>query len=494
MLLSEVLYIAKNINKHKSLNEALKSNILSDILHKFDYSNVTVEPVNNRYYTSYKDKGVSFFDVKYEYQRLAERNQLTQEMCDTVDGRQKIINCDYKKKKRQKQWDGTYYDNGIIYYIMQCVKNKSGHNIGLSDITDSELITISPADAKKKIYKTGLQFWLDYDNNLRSVVIDNTIILYIKQYNQYDAWLKPNPDYHGKTDFSTFADSRNDEPLEEFIDKAFIKIPVYDICISSVDIKNELGANNVKSLQNVPGITKVYVVNSEGMENSDITEKLKSRKDYKIFLENQTNINKKNIERYKNILKVRHTQSDDSKIINKIYDFMDVCMGTNMKLQELDNDVLTNSSSEDFYANSYWNSAPVDYMYSSVLKNIYPSSSFFDSNVRNSWGRGTHKETQWSFKSIADCLVVANLKVQKCIEYVQSIMDQYDRYNEIKNNSESTQEQILYSLGILKNRYKQLIDFINYRSSVYAEIKRVLNSKDIDIDDIMKDIDNFNFK
>jgi len=63
--------------------------------------------------------------------------------------------------------------------IMEAIKNKSTHKIGLSDITDSELITISPIDAKKKIYKTGLQFWVDYDNNLRAVVIDNTIILYI---------------------------------------------------------------------------------------------------------------------------------------------------------------------------------------------------------------------------------------------------------------------------------------------------------------------------
>jgi len=74
MLLSEVLYIAKNINKYKSLNESLKSNILSDIFHKFDYSNITIEPVNKNYYIGYTDKGVSFFDVKFEYQRLAERN------------------------------------------------------------------------------------------------------------------------------------------------------------------------------------------------------------------------------------------------------------------------------------------------------------------------------------------------------------------------------------------------------------------------------------
>lgn len=491
MLLSEVLYIAKNINKYKSLNESLKSNILADILHKFDYSNITIEPIRKGYYRN--EQGVSFFDVKYTYQRLAERNQLTQEMCDTVEGRQKIIECDYKKKKRQKQWDGTYYNNGIIYYIMQTVKNKSGHNIGLSDITDSDLITISPADAKKKIYKTGLQFWLDYDNNLRAVVIDNTIILYIKQFNQYNSWLKPNPDYHEKTDFSTFSNSRNDEPLEEFINKAFIKIPVYDIYTSNVDIKNELGANNVKSLQNVPGISKVYVVNPEGMSNSDITEKLKSRKDYKIFLESQTNLNKKNIERYQNQLKVRRSQGVDSRIINKIYDFLEVCMDTTIALQDLDNDVLTNKSENEFMGDSYWHTAPLDYMYSGLLKKIYPEGSFFDSKVRNLYGRGSHMETQWSFRSIGDCLVVANLKVEKCIEYAQSIIDAYDRYNEIKDKAETTQDNILHELSVLKDKYKVLRDFISYNSSVYNEIRRQLDKANIDIDKVMSKIDNFQF-
>jgi len=40
------------------------------------------------------------------------------------------------------------------------------------------------------------------------------------------------------------------------------------------------------------------VVNTEGMENSNIEEKLKTRRDYKRFLESQIDLNKKNIERY----------------------------------------------------------------------------------------------------------------------------------------------------------------------------------------------------
>ena len=493
MLLNEVLYIAKNINKYKSINESLKSNILSDILHKFDYSNITVEPVNKSYYRGYTDKGVSFFDVKYEYQRLAERHQLTQDMCDTVEGRQNVINCEYKKKKRHKLWNGTYEDNGIIYMIMEAIKNKSTHKIGLSDITDSELITISPADAKKKIYKTGLQFWVDYDNNLRAVVIDNTIILYIQQLNQYNSWLKPNPNYHEKTDFSTFANNKNDEQLENFINNAFIKIPVYNILTSNVELKKELGANNVKSLQNVPGLSKVYVVNTEGMENSDIEEKLKSRKDYKIFLESQIDLNKKNIERYKNELKLRRSQGIDSKIINKIYDFLDVCMDTTIDLQNLDNDVLTNKSESDFIGDTYWHSAPLDYIYSSALKRIYPDRSFFDSKVRNMYGRGTHMETNWSFNSIGDCLVVANIKIEKCIEYAQSIIDRYDRYNNIKDKADTSQDEILYELNILKSKYKELKDFLTYNSSVYSEIRRQLDKANIDIDKIMYKIDNFQF-
>jgi len=36
------------------------------------------------------------------------------------------------------------------------LKAKADHNLGISDITDTQLLTITPEEAKKKIYKTGI--------------------------------------------------------------------------------------------------------------------------------------------------------------------------------------------------------------------------------------------------------------------------------------------------------------------------------------------------
>ena len=77
-------------------------------------------------------------------------------MCDTVKGRQSVIKCTYTKKYKTKQWDGSYIDNTIIGIINRMLKAKAEHNSGISDITDTQLLTITPEDAKKKIYKTGI--------------------------------------------------------------------------------------------------------------------------------------------------------------------------------------------------------------------------------------------------------------------------------------------------------------------------------------------------
>lgn len=54
------------------------------------------------------------------------------------------------EKYKTKQWDGSYIDNTIIGIINRMLKAKAEHNLGISDITDTQLLTITPEDAKKK--------------------------------------------------------------------------------------------------------------------------------------------------------------------------------------------------------------------------------------------------------------------------------------------------------------------------------------------------------
>lgn len=73
MLLSEVLYIAKNL---KHINESLNSVTLSSLLHKFDRSNLTLSPCRDERYMK-RNEGADFFYVVMKYERLASNGKLT---------------------------------------------------------------------------------------------------------------------------------------------------------------------------------------------------------------------------------------------------------------------------------------------------------------------------------------------------------------------------------------------------------------------------------
>lgn len=491
MLLSEVLYIAKNL---KHINESLSSVTLSSLLSKFDYSNLTVIPHKNIGYGRIVKEGVDFFDVVGKYQRCAINKELTQEMCDTFDGRQYVIKCTYTKKQKIKQWDGSYEDNSIIGTIMSMLNVKTNHNIGISDITDTQLLTITTDEAKKKIYKTGIQFWVDYEDQLRAVTIDNKIILYIKSINPYDSWLTPNKNYNQKTDITDFA--LNSQKVEDFVNKAFTKIPVYHVLTYSSDIKKELGADNIKSLQKITDITKVYVVDPKYMENINITNKLNNRREYRQFLCSQTDLNKKNIERYRQILKVRKQESINSKIIKNVNDIMDICFDVNMELQDLDNDIITNKKFDEFKSKTFMTQTKCDSIYANMIRNAYgqDTSMLFTVKVNNPYGRGYVNELTFYFKSIADGLIILNLKIKRCIDLSISVIEQYQKYIDSKNKADISNDTLVSEIDSLKYRFSTLRNFIeNDTSPVYKFVKRFLLKNDIDITKITDKIDNFKF-
>ena len=490
MLLSEVLYIAKNL---KHINESLNSVTLSSLLHKFDRSNLTLSPCRDEGYMK-RNEGADFFYVVMKYDRLASAGKLTQEMCDTVKGRQSVIKCTYTKKQKTKRWDGSYIDNSIIGIINSMLKAKTEHNLGISDITDTQLLTITPEEAKKKIYKTGIQFWVDYEDQLRAVTIDNKIIVYIKAINPYDSWLEPNKNYNEKTDISDFA--KDSQKVEDFVNKAFTKIPVYDVLTYSSDIKKELGADNIKSLQKITAITKVYVVDPKYMENIDITNKLNNRREYRDFVLSQTNLNKKNIERYRQILKVRKQESLDSKVIKNVNNFMDICFDVNMELQDLDNDVLTNKNFDEFKLKSFWDQAQCDSIYESMIRQTYGNDThlLFTSKARRTYGRGYYNTLIFCFNSITDCLIILNLKIQRCIDLSMSVIEQYQKYIELKNKADISHEVIAQEIDSLKFRFTCLRTFVEQDySKVYQSAKELLEKNGINITNITDKIDNFKF-
>ena len=490
MLLSEVLYIAKNL---KHINESLNSVTLSSLLRKFDRSNLTLSPLRDEGYMTQRE-GADFFYVVMKYERLASNNKLTQEMCDTVKGRQSVIKCTYTKIQKTKHWNGSYTDNSIIGIINRVLKAKTDHNLGISDITDTQLLTITTDEAKKKIYKTGIQFWVDYEDQLRAVTIDNKIILYITSVNPYNSWLEPNKNYNEKTDITDFA--TDSKKVEDFVNKAFTKIPVYNVLTSSSDIKKELGADNIKSLQKITAITKVYVVDPKYMDNIDITNKLNNRREYRDFLLSQTNLNKKNIDRYRQILKVRKQESLNSKVIKNVNNFMDICFDVNMELQDLDNDILTNKKFDEFKLTSFWKQAYCDNTYERMIKQVYGNDTpmLITTRERNPYGRGYINNLIFSFRTIADCLIILNLKIQRCIDLSMAVLEQYQQYIDIKNKAGVSNETIVQEINSLKIRFTSLRNFVEQDNSrVYKSAKKHLEKNGINITNITDKIDNFKF-
>ena len=106
---------------------------------------------------------------------------------------------------------------------------------------------------------------------------------------------------------------------------------------------------------------------------------------------------------------------------------MDICFDVNMELQDLDNDILTNKKYDEFNLVSYWKQVNCDSIYASMIRQTYGSdtSLLFTTQVRRPYSRGHYDKLVFSFKSIADCLIILNLKVQRCIDLSISVIEQY---------------------------------------------------------------------
>lgn len=495
MLLSDVLYISKNFkNNTLTLNESLKSSIIQRLLKPFEYSNDSLQPMTysswrKRYVTT--DDAPTFLDVVYNYKRLIRDGALTLDLCDTIEGRESVINTKYKKKSPVQLYNRRK-ENGFISTLTTLLQDKVDHNIGLSDITDEHIIEISPEDAKKKIYKTGLQFWCDYHENLRAVTIDNTIVMYIEVKSKFGQWQEVNPAYHEKTDISNF---NNNEALEEFVSKAFKPINTYVICTNTKEIKEYIKTNNIKGLQGISSITHVYAVNTEGMKVSDTTEKLKSRKEYRDYLNSLYNLAKKNIERYKNIIKVRKSQGVDSKIIQDVQNLLANCMNTIIQLQDnaMNNfDVLLNLN-----CNRYDDSLEIDYNSYDLFAEIKKLLNYNE----NMWYSGSYKRgrakigyTKYRIKTGYDYFVIFNAYINLCIEKCKTVIDSYDLFKEENDKLNKDLDVITDKLHILKLRYNSLKDCACSKSHILRDAKDYINNHtDIDIENILKPVQSFNF-
>lgn len=477
MLLSEILYLAKNL---KPVNEAYKSKTIRDILKNLDRTslNLNVEYISTEGVSWRHASPLDFWDIRQKYKNLYREGDLKQELLDNPKLREVLFNIKYVPKKKPTN---KYGDYTFIVKLLKEIADKTGNHVGISEIKDSDLVNITPEEAKKKPYKSGLQFWFDYNDDLKAICKDNKIIcLFVRK----GEWLESNPDYKGPTDMSLFKNNYSYEDdqriYKEFIDKAFRKIPVYELNYSNYDIKQELGANNIKTLQEKGHIFKVLAVNEEGQKNSDYNQIIEQRLDYKKYLNSQMNLAQKNYERRQNEIKIRKEQGVDNNVLQTIDEAYDTIFDIYSEMQTF---MMTYISNIEKYKINFTHYIDITNYYRwSGLKQIVPG------NISD-WNQGTQRRknirTTFYIRNIGDAFITINYYLELLFNDLQDLTNRVNQLTKMKEDNED-KFYILNQLKSIKSWYANFFNMLEYdNNAVLSEAISTLKGVGIDPTNIL---------
>ena len=466
MRLNEVLNIAKSLTK---LNESIKSKTLTDMFTEINNSNyfykLDKNTAKNRWETS-----LDYFDIIRRYQDLFSNGKLTLDMLDDPKKRKEIFPEEYIRKDSIKS---KYNDNkNFIQIVLKQIEIKTGNHIGISEINDNNLEKIFPENAKKKIYKSKLQFWISYDNKLKAIVKDNTIICYIS-YDNYDTWYTVNPEYKGPSNIDinlfskSYLDISSNNEFKNFINNAFNKLEKITVTYLENELKNNYNLNNVKKLQESGGISFIYVVNDEGMKNIDYNEIHKSRLEYKKFLDDYIHMKLVNINRYNNIIKIRNSENTSSKFINYADKLLNLCEDIFITLQsECLNYITDDKLNIDC---NYIPTFPYSYEYAK-LKELSPNLIEDTEPWKKRASSKIYKIKLWS---IGDCFFIICIYIENLINKIYNFYTQLETLDKLKQEENKNNNAIIQQLNNIKMLYEKLIIYKDYHNK--PEIKSIIN-------------------
>ena len=193
------------------------------------------------------------------------------------------------------------------------------------------------------------------------------------------------------------------------------------------------------------------------MSSIDTTNKLLSRREWKQFLQSQLDIAKNNIERYKKQIEVNKISGDDSKIINSVYAFSDICFDVLLNLQDFEFDYLNNESKDFRFENTYYTSIVLsNTKYVEPLKQI-DSLKIFKSERRDVNTRYKYNVNIFSIESVADCFAVINVYINFLIKNVNTIIQYYNDYKKIMSKPEIDNSGLISQMRYLKSAYTGLV-------------------------------------
>lgn len=471
MLLSEILNIAKDIQqkRHKPINESLNGKFLINLLDKtFKDTNVGLKavPINDE--NSVKNTLVKLND-RYKY--LARYDNLTQEECDDPKFREKILNCKYLK---------VNYISNILKLITQRVKNLTKHNIALSELEDTDFVKITKDESRKKPYKNCLQFHLDVYDKLKAVCLDNKILVYFNNDNyvfKADELYKVNYDYTGPTDITDDFENYHCPNRVKFILNAFTRIPNIDILTDPNLIKKCIGAANVKTLLENGHIFTIYALKPDVIDTDDLNEKMQTRKEYKEYLESQMNLNRKNIERYKNIILLNKKNFINKKVTNKTNEILDTLMDLCVVLKAKEIQLISDSNTL-FKPNNYYYMSSVELYKLYNQLSVYIQEHYSDLLIDKSPTK-RYKEYIIKTTNIGDIFRLLNIEIELILTETNKVINLLNLYGKVKNDNLSDEDNIMY-LKKINVQYKQLRDLFT-KKIFQLSLDALKDSYNIDI-------------
>ena len=195
------------------------------------------------------------------------------------------------------------------------------------------------------------------------------------------------------------------------------------------------------------------------MSSIDTTQKLQTRTEWRAFLQSQLNLASKNIQRYKQQIKLNKTTGDDSKIIKGVSNFSDVCFDVLQKVQDFEFDYLSKDAIDFHFENSYCITVELTgHKYQDALKKI-DNFKVFQSERRGPYNsRHKYKVDIFSIDSVTDCFAIVNVYIDSIIQQVQEVIIRYNEYKELMNKPDINNDSLLSALSSLKFVYKTLLN------------------------------------
>ena len=274
------------------------------------------------------------------------------------------------------------------------------------------------------------------------------------------------------------------EIRENFIDKAFNKIQAIKVLFHSDDIKYELGANNIKTLQNKGGIYKVYAANIQGQEVSDYNEIYNQRQDYKTYLESQRNLVEKNNLRREKQKQIRKEQGIDNDVLLTLDDAYDVLFNTYTDLQSFTMRYISDNKVHKLISN-----------YQIDITNNYDFYKLQEINPVNmrtyNYGTRRYKDIRYYYyiNNIGDAFIVLNYYLELLLTKVGDLSN---RLTDLLNNkNKSNPEEVLRQISSIKSYYNTFFSLLNYKSiELIREAVNALSVININVENILNNLNN----